>query len=462
MNPNIEEFYKLRKEFNLVTIYDEMDEVDVVDVLRNMNPKHRFALHSSRVDKLGRYSILGDSYFRIFKSKRNNIWIDDEQFSGNPIKELRKLVKEYKSPKNNSLPIESGIIGFFSYEIVHFFEDIPRQIIDDMKIWDMCFLFVNSLIIVDHEKKKTYLLGIGDDYNKCVQSIKRLKEIIGKKPEEKRGSNRKPDFHSNFTQKKYVEAVKKVKEYIRKGDTFQVNISQRLKTITDKDPVDLYEKLISINPCPFGGFFQIDDTCIISSSPERLVKLENGLVDTRPIAGTRPRGKTIEEDAALEKELKENEKELAEHTMLIDLERNDLGRVCEYGSVKLSEKMVIEKYSHVMHLVSNVKGRLHKDKDQFDLIRACFPGGTITGCPKVRTMEIIHEIEPNVRGPYTGGFGYLTFNGNMDLNILIRTITLKNKIAYIQAGGGIVTDSDPEKEFEETMHKAKALLEAIE
>jgi len=260
----------------------------------------------------------------------------------------------------------------------------------------------------------------------------------------------------------YIDIVKKAKEYIASGDIFQANLSQRVSAyVGTKDPLRLYEILRTINPSPFAGIIDFGDYQIISSSPERLVRTQDGIIETRPIAGTRPRGKDRKEDDAMRAELLLNEKERAEHIMLIDLERNDLGRVSEYSSIHVDERMLTEDYSHVIHIVSNIAGRLVSGKDCFDAIRAVFPGGTITGVPKVRCMEIIDELEPVRRGPYTGSMGYIGFCGNMDLNIIIRSYVIKDSVAYVQAGAGIVADSDPEREYSETLKKAEALIKTL-
>ncbi|MEW6681214.1 MAG: anthranilate synthase component I family protein, partial [bacterium] len=271
---------------------------------------------------------------------------------------------------------------------------------------------------------------------------------------------KKGRLQSNFTKKKYIEMVKRTKEYIKAGDIYQANLSQRLSCKLEADPWFIYKRLSLINPSPFSAFLNLGDSYIVSSSPERLIKVYGRIIETRPIAGTRPRGKG-KIDKQLEEELILSEKERAEHIMLLDLERNDLGKVCEYGTVIPDELMVIEKYSHVMHIVSNIRGVLRPDKDFIDCIIAGFPGGTITGVPKKRCMEIIEELEPISRGIWTGSMGYIDFFGKMDLNIIIRTIIIKDKMAYLQAGGGIVADSEPEFEYYETLHKASALISSI-
>jgi anthranilate synthase component 1/para-aminobenzoate synthetase component 1 len=299
--------------------------------------------------------------------------------------------------------------------------------------------------------------------------IKRMEERIEKSLFSFKNLNKKKfkknnDFFikSNFTKKGFMEIVKKCKQYISAGDIFQANLSQRLCVKFNGDKFKLYKVLREINPSPFAAYLNFGDLTIVSCSPERLLKVVGCNVETRPIAGTRPRGDSKSEDENFAKELILNEKERAEHIMLVDLERNDLGRVCEYGTVRVDELMMIEDYSHVFHIVSNVKGILREDKDIFDLIKSCFPGGTITGCPKIRCMEIIDELEPTSRGIYTGSIGYLSYNGDMDLNIVIRTFVIKNGFAYIQVGAGIVADSVPEREYYETLYKAEALINALE
>ena len=271
------------------------------------------------------------------------------------------------------------------------------------------------------------------------------------------------NFQSTFTKQGFEDVVRRAKEYIAAGDIYQANLSQRFSVGIDAvNPLELYERLSEINPSPFACYLDLDGLKIVSSSPERLLKLEDGLVQTRPIAGTRPRGKTRLEDLALSCELILSDKERAEHIMLVDLERNDLGRVCEYGSVKVDELMALEDYSHVIHIVSNVAGRLKNGRDMFDLLAAAFPGGTITGCPKIRCMQIIDELEPVARNIYTGSIGYLGFNQDMDLNIAIRTMVIKDSTAYLQVGAGIVADSDPQKEYYETLYKAQAMFKALQ
>ncbi|MFH1826586.1 MAG: anthranilate synthase component I family protein [bacterium] len=322
--------------------------------------------------------------------------------------------------------INEPAYGFLSYDCCRFIEKLPSKNKNDLNTPDFLFLVPEKVSIISKSQTANY-----------------------------KRQNKSQQTTSNLQKGGFINIVNKAKEYISSGDIYQVNLSQRLEVPFSGDPKKLYDRLSQINPSPFASYFDFGDWQIISCSPERLIKLENGLAETRPIAGTRPIW-AKEEDLIL------NEKERAEHIMLVDLERNDLGKACEYDSVRVNEQMVIERYSHVMHIVSNVRGRLKKDKNWFDLTKAMFPGGTITGCPKVRSMEIIEELEPVKRGLYTGSIGWIDPQKNsMDLNIIIRTIIIKNGKAYIQVGAGIVADSDPEKEYEETLHKARAMVEAL-
>jgi anthranilate/para-aminobenzoate synthase component I len=265
----------------------------------------------------------------------------------------------------------------------------------------------------------------------------------------------------NISKNQYINMIEKAKRYIEEGDIYQANLSQRFEATLKSEPLDIYESLLQINPSPFSGYLKLGDLTLVSSSPERLVKIENGILETRPIAGTRPRGRNIDEDDRLKTELLLNEKEQAEHLMLVDLERNDLGRVCKYGSVQVTDQMFVEQYSHVSHIVSNIKGTLKTDVTFKEILKAVFPGGTITGCPKIRCMEIIDELEPVARGPYSGSFGYIGFADYVDLNIIIRTILIKDDKAYFHVGAGIVADSIPEKEYQETLDKAAAMITVL-
>jgi len=337
-------------------------------------------------------------------------------------------------------------------------------------------MMADSHIIFDHSTHKikvvvnAYPKGQGTrdkgqgSYDSAVKKIDKIIKKLNKplKEKKKRKARVAHKIESNFTKKGFEEAVRKAKKYIKSGDIIQVVLSQRFRTTLNCDPLDVYRELRSLNPSSYMYYLNFGDVKMIGASPEVLVRCENGTVETRPIAGTRPRGKDAEEDARLEKELLKDAKERAEHVMLVDLGRNDIGRVCKAGSIKVSEFMFVEKYSHVMHIVSNCVGKLAKGKNAYDVLKAAFPAGTVAGAPKIRAMEIIDELENSRRGPYAGAVGYFSFNGNMDTCINIRTILVKEKNAFIQAGAGIVADSVPSKEYQETVNKAKAMVKAIE
>jgi len=426
---------------------------------------------------LTQYSFLGLDPFLVFKSNG----------SDNPFIALREILTKLvphplPSPQTLPIPFWGGAVGFLSYDAGRHIERLPTWAKDDLKLPESFFIFPRVLICFAHHTGKLYLIInqlIGEDPNRSYrEAMERMEEVLcrmsdvavkssGGLQASKSGvwsleSGVQNGWGSNLSQQEFEDIVRRAKEYIYAGDIFQANLSQRLEMPFTGDPFSLYLRLREINPSPFAAYLDVGDFQIVSSSPERLICLRDGWAETRPIAGTRHRGATTIEDRELSAELLLDQKERAEHIMLVDLERNDLGRVCQWGTVEVSELMVIEKYSHVIHIVSNVRGKLRQNKDQFDLIQAMFPGGTITGCPKVRCMEIIEELEPVRRGPYTGSLGYFGFNGNMDMNILIRTIILKEGIAHIQVGAGIVADSQPTREYYETLSKAEAMLKALE
>jgi anthranilate/para-aminobenzoate synthase component I len=375
----------------------------------------------------------------------------------NPI----KIINDFKTLTETDL--HHGAFGFLSYDFGWEIEKLPNFSQNDLGLPRLLFVIPETLIVFDHWKKEIEILSDEETLilSKINQQTSRASSATTKHTTNYLASQKPvaakftlPDnLISNFTKQSFMNIVSQAKEYIAAGDIYQVNLSQRFQTKIDEEPFAIYKRLREINPSPFASYFDLGELKLISCSPERLVKLENGIAETRPIAGTRP-------ITAAREELLLDPKERAEHIMLVDLERNDLGKVCEYGSVHVDETMMVEKYSHVIHIVSNVKGKLRKDKDKFDLIRATFPGGTITGCPKIRAMEIIEELEPVKRGPYTGCIGYI-MTDKIDLSITIRTLVIKNDEAYIQVGAGIVADSVPEKEYFETLHKAQAMLEAL-
>jgi len=359
--------------------------------------------------------------------------------------------------------------------MVRFIEKLPDKNPDDLNLPDCVFMLTDTLLIFDHVDHKIKIISNvhvdGDPilaYDKAVKKIEKIAgHLKGPMPLKDYAVSSKKRPHpdllkSNVTKTQFETMVKKAKKHIEDGDIIQTVLSQRLKLNIDCHPFQVYRALRSINPSPYMYYLKLNDFFLVGSSPEIMVRCEDGLAEVRPIAGTRPRGASEAEDETLIKDLLADPKEVSEHIMLVDLGRNDIGRVCEFKTIKVSELMTIEKYSHVMHIVSDVSGRLKKDKDSFDLFRSTFPAGTVTGAPRIRAMEIIEELENLKRGPYAGSVGYFSFSGNLDTCITIRTVIIKGKTAYIQAGAGIVADSNPEKEFEETLNKAKALLKAIE
>ncbi|MDD5687445.1 MAG: anthranilate synthase component I family protein [Elusimicrobia bacterium] len=456
--------------FCLNSIYNPIDLFEKIST----GEQYSFFLDSVEKGKNAAYSLIGFNCDMVVKSKHNKIKIIKngkiEVETGNPVEYLRKIfykkVKEFKCNEKiikGNLPLNvGGAIGYFSYDIRHFFEKLPASAIDDIKLPDMYFAFCRNFIIINQNTNQAKILILADTKTNAISELNRIYKILEKESScDSKNKKKKIKIKSNLTKKQFENIVKKAKDYIKEGDIFQANLSHRLECVFDGNPLLLYRNLRKVNPSPFSCFLNFPDLKIFGCSPERLLKIENGKVITRPIAGTRPRGLSKLKDEQLKNELLVDAKEKAEHIMLVDLERNDLGRVCEYGSVKVNEMMITESYSHVSHIVSNVCGILKKNKDVFDVIASIFPGGTITGCPKIRCMEIIDELEPTARGPYTGSCGWIGYNGDCDLNIIIRTFILKDKKLYFQVGAGIVADSVPEREYHETLHKAKALIQAL-
>lgn len=434
-----------------------------------LHSNNSFLLESSaQGSNLGRYSVIGFDPFIVFRSQGQNFWVNGKKKRGDAFRALGKLAKKFRVRKPRNMPFFSaGLYGYFSYDLNRQFEKINGKQRDDLHVPDMHFMFMDKLVVFDHVKDKIFCIGFARTKNDAEKKARSVADkILSAKArdmpvEEDARLTRFVSVKSNLPKKSFLRAVRKVKDYIFAGDVFQVNISQRLKAPLPCAPLQLYERLMRRNPAPFSAFMDFGGTQVLSSSPELLAKVEGGVVSTRPIAGTRKRGGSVREDARLARELLSNEKELAEHSMLVDLERNDLGRVCVPGSVKTPELFTVEKYARVQHIVSHVTGNLRRGLGCFDVVKAVFPGGTITGCPKVRAMEIINELEPDSRGIYTGSIGYIGFNNEMELNIAIRTMVVKGGKVFFSVGAGIVADSVPEKEFEETMHKARAMLEAI-
>jgi para-aminobenzoate synthetase component 1 len=398
-------------------------------------------------EKIGRYSIVATRPEFIFRSWGNLIQINDSKATiGDPIFELNRIFEERRIEYDPLRPpFTGGAIGYIGYDTVRLWEDIGQFSHRDVDIPDIYLLFYNDVIVYDHFLDRVYKFGRPDQ------------DIIDKSHQTYSKADIKPDL----SREKFLEMIGKAKEYISCGDIYQANISQRFHTEADVNGWDIYKHLRDINPSPFAGYMNLDGLEIISCSPERLVRVQGDKIETRPIAGTYPRGRNTEEDKILADRLVLNPKERAEHIMLVDLERNDLGKVCKYGSINVDESMVVETYSHVHHIVSNVSGTVCNNVSQMDILKAVFPGGTITGCPKIRCMQIIDELEPVRRNVYTGSMGWIGYNGNMDLNIAIRTIVKKGRNAYFNVGAGIVADSIPEKEYNETLHKAGAMIEAL-
>jgi len=411
----------------------------------------------------GRYSCVGARPLAIFKSRGSEIEI---VHSGKAYRQnsdaftfLRNIIYESKVYPKFSI-FNGGAVGYIAYDAVRFFEDIPDKNPDELNIPELYFIFPSEIIIFDHREKVVDIMI----YNGSNKRMVELKNIL-KTPEKETVIPhvvRPVLFEANFTKDSFCKIVGRAKEYICAGDVFQVVPSQRFKFAVRKKPLSIYKALRITNPSPYMYYLKLDGLFILGSSPETLVKLVNGQATSRPIAGTRPRGKDEKHDQSLEADLLCDEKELAEHVMLVDLARNDIGRVCECGTVTVEDFMKIEKYSKVMHITSNVIGTIQQGRDAFDLLRAVFPAGTVSGAPKIRAMQIIDELETVKRGIYAGAIGYFGFDGNMDLCIAIRTIVMKDDVAYVQGGAGIVADSIPEREYEETLNKVSALRKAIE
>ncbi|MDD5686950.1 MAG: anthranilate synthase component I [Elusimicrobia bacterium] len=484
--PNLTEFIKLSKKGNLIPVYKEIlaDKETPVSAFLKISEgeegKYSYLLESIEGgEKWGEYSFLGNNPSKIVKYQNNILEIIENGKSKiineqDPFNYFKKLMSNYNPVKINGLPrFYGGAVGYIGYEMVRFFEKLPAIKKDDLKIPDMFFVFTDTILIFDNLKHIIKIVSnthidskknIRENYKAALRKIDKISEklknpIPAKKNIKKHSSL---NFVSNCTKNEFKRNVKISKDYITDGDIIQVQISQRLKAKIKSNPFDVYRALRIVNPSPYMYFLKFDKLNIAGSSPEILVRLEDKKVEIRPIAGTIKRGKNKDEDEVLQKELLSDPKEKAEHIMLVDLARNDLGRISEFNSVKVPELMVIEKYSHVMHIVSDVIGKLRNGLDQFDVLHATFPAGTVTGAPKIRAMEIIDELEKTKRGPYAGTVGYFGFSGNLDSAITIRTAVMKDGYAYIQAAAGIVADSNPEKEYNETLNKMKALVKAIE
>ena len=484
ISPTLESFKKKINSGNLIPIFKNID-INIKNpslILKNISSEENIYLLESYEGPLkwSRYSFIGFDPKLIISSKKNRISIKQNNrtktINGDIFKEIKKIMKKYKPVASKSLPrFYGGLVGFFSYDIISEIEKIPRASNKDTKFPDCNLMFSDSLIILDNVKNSAKIVvnvevkknaNLEKIYKNSIKKINNIEKkikcntrIINKLSSNL--SNKKNKIFSNFKSPDFIKAVKKIKKYVNNGDIIQAVISQRWATKYNYDPIDLYSALRDLNPSPYMFYIKNKSNYIIGASPEVLVRVDKGVVETRPIAGTRPRGKNKLQDKNLEKDLLKDPKEKAEHVMLVDLARNDMSKVCNSGSVKVTNMMSIERYSHVMHIVSNVKGALNKNNDSIDVFKACFPAGTLSGAPKIRAMEIISELEPNNRGPYGGSVGYFGFSGNMDMSITIRSFYIDNNVLYFQAGAGIVADSNPKMELKETINKSGAMVKAI-
>jgi anthranilate synthase component I len=486
MQPSFQEFQRRARHGNLIPVYDvfSADLLTPVSAYLRLAQGARYSFLLESVEggeKIARYTFAGahpEEVFRyvngacVLESRNRMIWEERD-----PISFLREHMARFRPVRVPGLPpLVAGAIGYFSYDMVRLVERLPKRLRDDIGLYDAMLMFYRGLIAFDHVQHRLWVVrnvytdgpgSLRTKYNAAVKEVQRTRELLeapvaGEKQQAVKPGRRGPKVKSNFKRKEYLEAVRQAKKYIRAGDIFQVVISQRFSAKTQSAPFDVYRELRAVNPSPYLFYLQLNDVCVAGSSPEMLVKVQGREVFYRPIAGTRWRGTDEAEDLRLEQQMLASEKERAEHIMLVDLGRNDLGRVCEYGSVKVEKLMTVERYSHVMHLVSSLRGQLREDVDCFDALMSCFPAGTVSGAPKVRAMEIIEELERTRRGIYAGGILYLDFAGNLDSCIALRTMVIKNGVAHIQAGGGIVADSTPQGEFDESVNKSKALLSALE
>ncbi len=469
--PTLEEVKKRKNEGTLIPVYREIVadlETPVSAFLKINRGGNSFLLESVEGgERLARYSFIGTEPYRVLATGAED--------KTNPLPLIAEELQRHKMVAVADLPrFCGGAVGYLGYEVVTRFEELPLPVSDPLGLPEALFMFVDTMLVFDHVSHKIKVLShvnldgdIDDEYRKAVGKIDNLADRLSQPIKPNRDikpstPHKGKALSSNFSREEFEASVDKIKGYITDGEAIQVVLSQRLAQPVDAAPFEIYRALRSLNPSPYMFFLDFNDFYIIGASPEILVRVEDGMVMTRPLAGTRRRGKDQTEDAALEQELRSDEKERAEHIMLVDLGRNDIGRVSEPGTVEVSDLMDVERYSHVMHLVTHVQGKLRHDLNIFDALQACFPAGTVSGAPKIRAMEIIAELEPEKRGPYAGAAGYFSFSGNMDMAIAIRTMIVSKGVAYVQAGCGVVYDSIPEREYQETMNKAQALLKAID
>ena len=486
IQPNYKEFCQLVKQGNLIPVYQEllMDlETPLSFFKRLERDRYSFLLESVEgSERWARYSFLGTRPQRIFKARGNDVEIIEhgksrKLSSDAPLKILEQLLHGYRPVTVPGVPpFFGGALGYVSYNAVEQLHEIANDKSDPLGLPEIFFVFVQTLVAFDNLKHTIKIIdnvhvdeptNLRRAYDASVRRIRKVISSLQKKPRgiEPRDLTQaqgKRNFRSNLTQAGFEKSVSRAKEYIKAGDIIQVVLAQRLETETQTDPFEIYRALRFINPSPYMFYLELEDLRVIGSSPETMVRLTGDTIELRPIAGTRRRGATPEEERELEEDLLADPKERAEHIMLVDLGRNDVGRVAKIGTVEVNELMAIERYSHVIHIVSNVRGKLSDEKTPFDLFVSAFPAGTVSGAPKIRAMQIVSELEPQKRGLYAGAIGYFGYNGNLDTCIVIRTIIMKGKKLCITAGAGIVADSDPKLEYQETLNKARAMLKAVE
>ncbi len=480
--PSFDVFKTKASQGNLIPVYREIMadlETPVAAFLKLDRGDYSFLLESVEGgEKWGRYCFLGGEPSIVFQSKGSRVEItrnghSEVQDGVNPLDVLKHLMQAYRPVEVEGLPrFFGGAVGYLTYDMVRFFERLPDQTVDDLDVPDSMFMITDTIVIFDHMLQKIKVVSNAlvdgpaekayqEALEKIDQLIARLRQPVPPRPQQP-PSLEQLTMTSNFSKEAYEAVVERAKAYIRAGDVIQVVPSQRFRAPIAVEPFDIYRALRTVNPSPYMFYLKFGGLRLVGSSPEVNVRLEGSLIELRPLAGTRRRGHDGAADRQIAAELMQDPKERAEHIMLVDLGRNDVGRVAKIGSVKVTELLQVEKYSHVMHLVSHVVGELAEGKDCYDVMRATFPQGTVSGAPKIRAMEIIEELEPTKRGPYAGAVGYFSYSGNMDTCIALRTMTVKGNTAYLQAGGGVVADSVPELEYEETLNKARALMRAIE
>jgi len=492
IKPSLAEFTRLAKHATVVPVWGELSadlDTPVGAFLKLDDGRTSFLLESVEgEEKIARFSFLGSRPRLLFTSRQREIEISEFSASGkrrarrytaarDPLDELARLMRPFRAASIPGLPrFTGGFVGYAGYNVARFMERLPAHRRDTLRAPDLMFMLAESIVIFDHAQHKMLIVAnailTGQSpaavYRRCVQEIRRIAGRLTASPRRQARRRAVPPprgrgaVASNIPKAEFLRMVARAKEHIRAGDVIQVVLSQRFQRRVRCSPFDAYRALRSLNPSPYMYFLRCGELCLVGSSPEMLVRCEDGLIQTRPIAGTRRRGQTSQEDDRLAQQLLRSPKERAEHLMLVDLGRNDLGRVAQVGSVQTPEIMTVEKYSHVMHLVTSVQARLRRGKTAFDVLRATFPAGTVTGAPKVRAMQIIADLERDDRGPYAGAVGYIGFSGNLDTCITIRTILMKDGQAYVQAGAGIVADSNPKREYQETVNKALGCLRAIE